>query len=999
MPEQLNIANPSALTEGLNKAMRRSRNDPRVASWMKKKARAWLLRRDDNGTPIRHDEVNGFQILPGSGLDEELPDWAQKAKEEGRPLHYFSMSTSADAMLRHIDDFFADLLDYEADTTGPRSAVAKRFLDNLGHRDVKDAHDQAEQFYIDLADSAPKAASRSRNDIFAVALEDGPAVEYKVSGNLAWRQVTPRGLKTVAVTLTNCLGGSHYAIEVKTGRAEIWCLVNDLPEEEFDRERDILAAAKIRCHDRTLAEFNGPKNKAAIEHLEAMEEFAAAHTFDASAEIKRNAKGTLTKDHFKRNHESYAERSGVAFVVERMGTGIDKLMMEGVRRHDFGLAHEVHGRMKIDRLGSICIGKDKTVVIEMAKNVLSEALMNSTHEAVLVEGLENVLEGTQVIGVTKPYDGWFDAHGRDRTIVDAFDQKQEPVRDVAADLLFDEDFNLKPWTRDIVFSDNTDDAVLRVSSAGVTQIYDLNTEKSLVMLGTERICKAAQEAAKHGETSGRPISRQAWKNILKDIPPAETQERPTWGSLTKEMFAGLCQLDHSKDLVTPKLTLGQTTYHPHKIDFVLPGLDLRTTLFPKEMRDIYIEGVACPVFETEHGLRIEKAPLGNGHLYQAVSDDERLDLLALTEHGHLEFARIQSTLMERLSLADLRQLSEELLRSNAKIETPTGRTPFIEELFRERTGAPTVLNNVGSDQHPIIKLDKPNRLVGITLGADGSIENGSPAWIAMPKPRGEVALRHITPSGLEHLRRSAQDKRWTITFSPEGTAFSEIQDAGWNVAKGVLMRLSNSQIERLESEHFKIERQIVSGTEDRVFELKAKTDPNDGPRYEVPHISFGADPRFPGTPRLVLEASIPADKFPEAISLVAQAFNEMKLKPGKTTCQFFGLEEDENGNLRHDGHDFLQHYEIADGYILHRNPQAVSEDTFRANHIPLETWCLTREGNLATVAQYFIKNENLNLTKTATPEILRAAAEMLEAFQEDRAFDRPLFAAPAPKNG
>jgi hypothetical protein len=648
----------------------------------------------------------------------------------------------------------------------------------------------------------------------------------------------------------------------------------------------------------------------------------------------------------------------------------------------------------------------------MDQNPTHKALADSTHESALVEGLEKMLADTQVIGVTVPIRSWYADQDRDRAIVAAFAQTNGPVRSKYADLLFDEDFNLHPWTRDIVFSDNTEDAILRVSSAGLTHLYDLNTEESLVTPGSPRICEAAREAAAQSTPSSRPVSRQVWKNILKSV--STTPETPKnefarihldemtgWGSLSKNMFAELCRLDHSKDLVTPSLSLSQDSYgeREHELRFELPHVrpNASTTHILKDMRDLYIAGTSIHVFDTDQGFRIEKSPIVGGWLYQAVDGEDRVDLVALGKGGYPTFARVQNSFLEKLSLADLRMLSDELASNGAQISTEAGRNPFIAELFRTDIGTPVDLTNLGSDERPILKLEKPKRLVGIIPGEDGTIENGYPAWILMPKARGEVVLRHITPNGMEHLRRSAQDKGWSISFSPEGTAQGEIQDAGWNVARGILLKLSNRQIEDLESEHFTVRRQHVIGPEDRQFELIAKPDPEDPHAREMTILHFGADPQAaPGTPHLAMSAPIAAENFPEAMNLVATAFNEMKIMPTTAQRQFFGLIEDEHGSLQHDGRDPKERYAVADGYFLHRNLTAFAEDNF-SNTVQRESWWLTTEGSFKTVAYYQIKTGDLTLTTKATPEVLRAAAEMIEIIQQDRIFERPLGSALAPQ--
>lgn len=69
----LNIINTETAQADLDRLLKGPASDDRVAKWMKKTAKTWLLQRQDCIIPI----------VPGSPLEADMPEWAQRIRADG----------------------------------------------------------------------------------------------------------------------------------------------------------------------------------------------------------------------------------------------------------------------------------------------------------------------------------------------------------------------------------------------------------------------------------------------------------------------------------------------------------------------------------------------------------------------------------------------------------------------------------------------------------------------------------------------------------------------------------------------------------------------------------------------------------------------------------------------------------------------------------------------------------------------------------------------------
>lgn len=288
----INLIDPETSSIHTNRIFKRSIKNEIVQKWVDKNVDKWLRKRVENA-----------YIVP-PGFSEELPQWATENMKKGISVHRFVLSNSSESTLKHINDLFLDLVRYSNENNADLSAYSKKVLNSITHYGVDELFDMANDFYEKLADlRGPQAASRSRNEVFAVQRHDGEEVVIPVGDDgYVWRQVVPRGLKTVAVKLRNCLGGRHYAQGIRSGSEEIWVLVKPDENGEVDDINNICVAMQIGLKRRNIIEVKGESNSVPFEHASRISQFCEKKNFE-DPQIKKKYSGFASS-----NLEDYAQK-------------------------------------------------------------------------------------------------------------------------------------------------------------------------------------------------------------------------------------------------------------------------------------------------------------------------------------------------------------------------------------------------------------------------------------------------------------------------------------------------------------------------------------------------------------------------------------------------------------------------------------------------------------------------------------------------------------------
>ena len=276
----INLIDPESSNIHTNRIFKRTLKNDIVNKWVEKNVNKWLRRRFENAL-----------IVP-PGVNEDLPEWAKENMRQGKNVHRFILSNSSEDILKHINDLFSDLINYSNQPKSEISTYAEKVLGKISHYTVDELFDMANDFYEKMADiTGPQAASRSRNEIFAVSRFDAEEVLIPAGEHgYAWRQVVPRGLKTVAVKLKNCLGGRHYAQGVRSGKEEIWVLVKPSEDGTVDNIDNICAAMQISLSDKRVVEVKGESNSAPIEYDKEISHFCGVKNI-TDPEVKKKYSG------------------------------------------------------------------------------------------------------------------------------------------------------------------------------------------------------------------------------------------------------------------------------------------------------------------------------------------------------------------------------------------------------------------------------------------------------------------------------------------------------------------------------------------------------------------------------------------------------------------------------------------------------------------------------------------------------------------------------------
>lgn len=1003
MPATANVTNPEAVQEALDRILKKPSNDERVARWIKKKAQGWLMQRSDCL----------ITILPGSPLERDLPDWARRVREEqSGDLHHFAISHASEDILKHVGDFLTDLLDYEGRADAPElSTQAKKMLGALTHHDARDLYEKADEFYAALNNAAPRPASRSRRVIFASDNEDDTRDDVVCSprddgSNLVWREVMPRGLKTVAVVLKNCLGGKRYAAAVKAGQSQVWCLTRDVPLSEFSPENDILAAAEVDLQSGQLEEVKARSNGIARPYIDEIHELCAARGIDGSRELQSMGKTGIRLGLKHADHDVLFDDGDFQILASK--ESFYRATSPLLKCRTLSAGDILDGRFMGGELGEITLDEDTgRVALYLARDAFQDIIMDHAKSRALITVLKEAVGDHEIVGLHIPAVGDKDT----KSYLSGFHPDKEPLFSPESDAILGEDRRLALWSDDIVHTASNDRLEMVVSASGVVGLYDL-TENSHAGLsfGNPRI-KAAARAA-HAQNPGEEVSAARWKTLLAENAAAvpENQPRGYLGEIVSRRLDDIVSLDSSRDLTAmtaPPLSdmgfRGEVSCSGR-----LPALACyaNSAIFTRRARAIHT---------AEDGSRLLLADLADGSkLYTVEYEDGTVAPLCEAYVGYetrvAEYNGYNRNMRRVPSLSHFVALAKDVRAAGFQFAEQKSEN-FV--LTRGADGVPETFKNLGTDETPIIRLDKPKRFVGVLPGKDGRLESGRIAWTAMPPKNGTIDLQIIAKDGIEHLQRATRDRNWRIEsawhpFQADGI----LKEAGWRIDKGILIEMSNQNLDNMQNDTHVVSRgRFTSRGDDRTFLVSPK------------HMDGGAgliikpvDPKNGGTAKQA-EISVQSEDFAKAsmwqggLELAVAVINDLGFELTDWNMQMLGISGEKPGAYEVRHADLLQPYEICDGFTARRAHGIDFRETYMQDTGPglssgdfelsEPRWTLYRDGHPHPVGAYGMhwSTPKVGIFE-ATSENLLAMAEMARLIEQGKIMDRPVTpeAEPAPEN-
>lgn len=982
-----NPINPAAAEADLQRLLERSHADERVARWAKKKARGWML---GQGNSLE-------RIYAGHPFEAELPEWAQRVRERGDDVHYYRLDAGSADILRHIEDFLSDLLDYEKSDDAEMKQMASRFLENLSHHGVVDLYSQANDFYRSVANAGLRSASRSRHDVFAIQEPGGALVEHVCESGLIWKRVVPRGLKTVAVVLENCLGGRGYAEKVKAGASEVWCLVKTDPSGEFNHQRDILAAAEVRVVDAELREVKAKGNILAKEFIPEIEDFAIVRKIDANSELRMLQEGGLSKRMLDRQWTIITD-AGDELLLEAKNTTSYAGKEHTAECRALALGSPAKdGGVDIQDLLTLCRLSNGDTIAQFGSSDLGRKFMNMRNPNTISRAMGERIAEEHIVA-TVDFTDWsgLTENGPQHRLKEYLDGAAPSYDKRGAILIFDENHQYRPWFTETIAERGNDQVSVALSARGAVTITDLTRPGTQYVGGFTPGLKEAMSSMEAIETKAdwrklfiRGAKTVGDPTISKHLDNTIRQSHSKFGSVTPAAVAALHEID-------PVGFLTQVRTGGNGPDLV--NLDIRGKLIGGDRSGVAsIIAQRGTLIDEREAWSLHRLHDGGGISYAVSGPDGRLEVISWIRDGSIEsptrmrgsfdFSPLPVGILISL-YRDLEKLAWKAFEEKDPFSR-SGKYSFPQQFLRS---CPTkALRNLGTDETPFIALTKPPRRVGIVPGADGSLEGGSIAWII--NVRGDDAfVHHLSPHGIEHLMRTSEAQNWRLV-PHEG--FKKLNDFavehGFHFGQGRLRQMSNAGATDLTRGAFFVDRDSYGIADDRWFRIKRQ-----GPNGRTDDI-FSIEPNNPGENDAAHARSrwyhASPDEYREGLALLCDLANMVKLEPCLRDCQLLGIEKDENGQYRPGNTDLAQNFDIGHGFVARRAPGVDREGKYRhdfpgANNVNRDLWGIYHADKPEKLAACL--GTEIVSCKTPSADLFRAMATLSERLEAGTVLDHPV---------
>lgn len=492
------IVNEDRIDQELARIFRGVSKDARIARWLKKRGAAFLKSR-------MSDVIEVHPTSPGA---RNFPQWALAKMAKNEPVFMFALGHGSHDQLTHVKDLFEALLDEEANQSPARQESAAKILNSLSHYDVVGAYELADEFFETMSRHNVQHAGRSRNAIFATGREDDEPVQIKTEDGLVWRQVVPRGLKTVGVVLKNCIGGRSYATSVKNGRSEVWCLVNETSDEDFDAQRDIKMVAQIDLKSAHIVEAKGPGNRLMPLYAMELQELSEAK----DVQLPRATSGGVavtTRPQFAADTRKLSQVGQYEVFVEKkpdqaVQWATDRNVVEA---YPLVVGVELeNGRLAINTVGTLW--KNTQTGAEAVS--LIEAQMFKTEEGVVydkVAAMVTALKEVTTPGKLVCLDASLLSKGREAVK----SENRELTIDRFGELFMSPDGEFRNFMDTFVYEDGDENVEFSVSQDGIVLVKDLALDRlgasgHHILSGAPKISAAASTCSPESPLSVAPRS-------------------------------------------------------------------------------------------------------------------------------------------------------------------------------------------------------------------------------------------------------------------------------------------------------------------------------------------------------------------------------------------------------------------------------------------------------------------------------------------------------------
>jgi hypothetical protein len=898
MSAAVNIVNPKILAADIQKIFKPCQDDKRVQSFVKRRVVSWMSARRDATV----------KILPGSALEVFMPDWAVKQRAEGADnFYYYTKTASAEDMLKHCADYIMDQLAAEKEAN--TSADASRRMEQLLHMDVTQIFNEAESYYESLNQSTRRASTRSRSDIFMKKDgEEDTDVEFHPSDeNFIWRQVAPRGLKAVAVTLNNCLGGSMYASQVKSGITEVWVLCKNTSREDFSAAGDILVAASISTKNRQMTEVKKVGNQQPVEYVDQIEDFCSTKFIQPDQNFRSLSGATVRMSDIEAGYEITA-RSGTSFLA------IDHLSAQssedGIFR-SFSIGHDTgNGRAALERVASFeSFDPENMAIVSIDFRKISSMFDDREMILALEDRLQTLSEGFQIklrgpdhsnsgpilFGPASSTKKW--------TIASMRNAQKLPWEAFMANATGAFSFPLAGRELYISSADNMN---MSLFPGGVVVFSD--GDNTIWSCGVPEYVAAAELISSNFDTTKGLVSLDDWKSIVEKVKsdidrddivgadPYSVNAIPD-GDPGVVFLGGILANDD----------FGAFARVGGKPRTGFSGLQFKSTNNLHGCLNLALEPKLREVFSIDERdsfaiAEVEKT----GNQFAVISRGGKIrNMLGEVQPGlrTLEFNGIENHHKGHtatFSINDLNRMIDSL--SACFDDGPAVKAveeyskPFPNNIARDgRFNLAT--KNIGTAESPVIKLTKPVRFVGLLREHDGQdLNDMKVGWVAR-QSKSLLKVEYITGNGIEHLGDTAI--AMSCAVSDEHINFNSlsntIQKYGYSNNSGFLLKLSNTDAEKIRSKNYMVERKaLIGGVDDRSFTIKRSDGGDQGGSFNVRSLRHSED----GKTFAQIEAyNQPKAAIAEAVGVAVEVINSCSLQLDPMTMIKFGIYRDQEGKF------------------------------------------------------------------------------------------------------
>lgn len=932
----VNIVDPENIVAASKRIFKRSLKNPEINDWVEKSVVRWLKRRHDNAA----------LIPPGSSFDNNLPEWGIKARQEGRELHRFVLGVASEDILKHISDFLADL-NKLADSEGPAAQKAQKLIGGLNRTSVEQAYDLADEFYEKLAQDNVKSASRSRNEIFAVERADGKPVSLTTESGRIWKQIVPRGLKTVAVQLKNCLGGSSYAHGVKNGTMEIWALVDPTTGKNPNDPSSIVVAAHINIQHKTLVEAKEEGNRIPVQYKSDIDELctktSVSNNTVQSRQLNLANNNAITAEEIRDKGTLISQEGEWEIISVPLETRIaglkeehkyvavkrrDDQILESVNIGEYGVAETKEGSYK----SAFLVSRDYPYNNKLIDRDFTAAMASAL--ALLRETDPNLQSITLPYAYIVSHFDW-NAAINNPTLTNTNKKLGLLIDNVSK--------NTTAWQDRVVYSDGDDSTQIHVLSDGSLVLH--NDQRLKYVPPTTYLSRLSAECIKR-HPDEIPVSSLRWRQLSSQI-PYENEALAAGDEQTKLMFndsilnnnnfivfdsdfwAALMRIDPS-GLVASGSYKSNYTFHitnektslsyvssvfgkkPDDFDSIPTGLGWQESLQDLELTEqiapeISIHKMKSKVITPRQATGSDIFIKSNGIMHPVAKVHGDFTSIYPVHLPDLEKDSPQNRnfLQDISVLKSLNEHTKNIDRS--ELDSVYAYNTYMDTyplcLVRDGEFLPGRLKNLLDDETPVIKLEKPKRYVGIIPDENGNLETGKIAWVSMAPTSGKLRLLHILPDGQSHLSRTLLKRGWRLEPNVNHDAY--FAKTGYGIVEGVLVESSNNEINNSIIHNHKVTRNLnpnvsncdIPTGEDRHWIISGEVyDPYRKQNKDVPIFSITATGEKIGNKNTAYITSSHPLENADSIKCLCHVLNASNLTLDWQTCVWLGVEKDPDTN-------------------------------------------------------------------------------------------------------